>query len=330
MVLIFTDSDDSSTNLVLDWLIARETPFLRINSEQNLTLVGCNLDHGLSISFTTDAGQTIHYTSDFDCVWYRRGMPRISMLWPNKLPKGSPVLHNIELLYNAEIDVLTRLFQYALSQIPSLGSPWALPENKIKDLETYQKCGGLIPRTIITGNKQELIAFMMSCAHPLIFKKLNYSFTLEVDGGVFMQYTEQLTPEIISSLPEDFGLTTFQVQTPKLFELRVFVLNESLYSMAIWSQGDIQTSVDFRRYNADQPNRFVPFSLPDEIRQQIHAFMRASGTNTGSIDMIYTPSGEYVFLEMNPIGQFGMVSQACNYNFEKHIADELERLRYDS
>jgi D-alanine-D-alanine ligase-like ATP-grasp enzyme len=45
--------------------------------------------------------------------------------------------------------------------------------------------------------------------------------------------------------------------------------------------------------------------------------------NCGSIDMIVTPKNEYVFLEVNPVGQFGMVSYPCNYNLEKKIAEYL-------
>jgi D-alanine-D-alanine ligase-like ATP-grasp enzyme len=42
--------------------------------------------------------------------------------------------------------------------------------------------------------------------------------------------------------------------------------------------------------------------------------------NTGSIDMIYTNDSKFIFLEVNPVGQFGMVSKPCNYNLEKKIA----------
>ena len=45
--------------------------------------------------------------------------------------------------------------------------------------------------------------------------------------------------------------------------------------------------------------------------------------DTGSIDMIVTLDGEYVFLEINPIGQFGMVSYHCNYHLEKRIAEYI-------
>jgi D-alanine-D-alanine ligase-like ATP-grasp enzyme len=42
--------------------------------------------------------------------------------------------------------------------------------------------------------------------------------------------------------------------------------------------------------------------------------------NTGSIDLIVNTTGEYIFLEVNPVGQFGMVSSPCNYYLEREIA----------
>jgi hypothetical protein len=40
--------------------------------------------------------------------------------------------------------------------------------------------------------------------------------------------------------------------------------------------------------------------------------------------MIVTPEGEYVFLEVNPTGQFGWVSDNCNYYLEEKIANHLQ------
>jgi D-alanine-D-alanine ligase-like ATP-grasp enzyme len=43
----------------------------------------------------------------------------------------------------------------------------------------------------------------------------------------------------------------------------------------------------------------------------------------GSIDMIYTTDNKYVFLEVNPSGQFLGYSDTCNYCIEKKIAEFL-------
>ena len=52
--------------------------------------------------------------------------------------------------------------------------------------------------------------------------------------------------------------------------------------------------------------------------------MKLADLDTGSIDMMYSTDGEYYFLEVNPVGQFGMVSYPCNYYIEKEIATILK------
>jgi hypothetical protein len=39
--------------------------------------------------------------------------------------------------------------------------------------------------------------------------------------------------------------------------------------------------------------------------------------------------GREVFLEVNPVGQFGMVSRPCNYQLERKVAELLLRKEDD-
>jgi D-alanine-D-alanine ligase-like ATP-grasp enzyme len=93
--------------------------------------------------------------------------------------------------------------------------------------------------------------------------------------------------------------------------------------MAIFSQKDKTTTIDFRNYNSEIPNRTVPFILPENIKKGLIELTKKIGINSGSIDMIVTPENDYIFLEVNPVGQFGMTSYPCNYNLEKRIAEFL-------
>jgi pyruvate carboxylase len=100
-------------------------------------------------------------------------------------------------------------------------------------------------------------------------------------------------------------------------------LKKKFYTMAIFSQLDRQTSTDFRKYNKQKPNRNVPYLLPKNIKNKIIKLMENCNLNTGSIDMIVDKDDNYIFLEINPVGQFGMVSIPCNYFLEREIALEL-------
>lgn len=108
-----------------------------------------------------------------------------------------------------------------------------------------------------------------------------------------------------------------------MYELRVFVLGKDIYPMVIFSQNDKKTEVDFRNYNDDNPNRTAPYKLPKDINRALLKIFAELNLNTGSADFIRAINGEYYFLEINPLGQFGMTSKPCNYHLEKKIAEFL-------
>ena len=45
-----------------------------------------------------------------------------------------------------------------------------------------------------------------------------------------------------------------------------------------------------------------PFSLPEQVEASLLRLMDRFGINFASLDMILTPEGEFVFLELNPNG----------------------------
>jgi hypothetical protein len=66
------------------------------------------------------------------------------------------------------------------------------------------------------------------------------------------------------------------------------------------SQADEKSRIDWR---GGDPVHEV-FVLPEHVEASIHRLMDSFGLNFASLDMIVTPEGEYVFLELNPNGQW--------------------------
>ena len=93
--------------------------------------------------------------------------------------------------------------------------------------------------------------------------------------------------------------------------------------MAIFSSKNIKTQVDFRQYDDKLPNRNVPYKLKNTEISRIKKFMKMAKLETGSLDIICSTDNSMYFLEVNPLGQFGMVSGPCNYYIEKEIAERL-------
>ena len=97
-----------------------------------------------------------------------------------------------------------------------------------------------------------------------------------------------------------------------------------MYSMAMFSQGSKQTSIDFRRYDRNKMSRRVPYKLPQNLEDKIRILMKELDLNSGSLDIVKTKD-DYYFLEVNPVGQFGFVSGSCNYNLFKKNAEYLTK-----
>jgi ATP-GRASP peptide maturase of grasp-with-spasm system len=180
----------------------------------------------------------------------------------------------------------------------------------------------MIPSTIVCTTKVALINFYN--AHKrIIIKDISAPFSYYKENMRILSLTTEITECELENIPEKFYPSLFQELIEKKYELRVFYLEEICYSMAIFSQNDKQTSVDFRNYNHTKPNRRIPYNLPIEIKLKVVALMKDLNLETGSIDFIVTTSGDYIFLEVNPVGQFGMTSYPCNYYLEKKVAEYL-------
>src|SRR5699024_11613139 len=109
----------------------------------------------------------------------------------------------------------------------------------------------------------------------------------------------------------------------KQFEVRVFYLKGECFSKAIFSQNDQQTAEDYRNYNIEKPNRIIPFQLPVKIIKKTKKLMDEVGLDTGSLYFIVTKNNQYIFLEINPIGQFADFYYQCNCPLEKQVVKEL-------
>src|SRR5262249_43210309 len=153
----------------------------------------------------------------------------------------------------------------------------------------------------------------------VITKPIGEMPMFSVRGCPYLLYTEELDEERIARLPARFTPSLFQESLEKECEVRTFFLAGELFSAAIFSQTDSRTRTDFRRYNFKRPNRIVPYRLPEDVARKLTRLMGLLGLLTGSLDLICTKDGRLVFLEVNPIGQFGMISDPCNYHLERVV-----------
>jgi hypothetical protein len=76
-----------------------------------------------------------------------------------------------------------------------------------------------------------------------------------------------------------------------------------VFAIEIHSQQSEKTKHDWRHYDFDKVAHCV-HELPDRVRNQCLALVQALDLRFGAIELIVTPNNEYVFLEINPTGQY--------------------------
>ena len=228
-------------------------------------------------------------------------------------------------LWNNMVDQNKTLMDYVNAQVSGssrLGDVHRQDSNKLIALDAARQFGLAIPDTLITTERSELEGFMRE-HDTVVCKSIQNVVHLARENVVHINYTEVLTSDVVKKLPVRFYPSKFQGYVDKQFEVRTFFVDGVFRSTAIISQGNAQTKVDFRKYDEAKPNRVVPFELPKEIEGKLRRLMDHLGFETGSIDVLFSRKHGYVFLEVNPVGQFGMVSYPCNYHLERLMAERI-------
>ena len=114
----------------------------------------------------------------------------------------------------------------------------------------------------------------------------------------------------------------FQPYVEKRVELRIVVVGRNLFACAIHSQRSERSREDWRRYDLEN-TPYEPYELPPDVAAKLRRLMDRLGLVCGSVDMIVTPAGEHVFLEVNPNGQFDFVARLAGLPIYEHLAAML-------
>lgn len=299
-ILIFTDQNDVSTNEIIRWihLLDESSVILRINC----------LDDFLKAEIP-----------DSNCVFFIRRYRHFLKEAINTNTSNDNIKD--ELVSHSKMEILT-LMNFQIHNCKKVIGNYPKQENKLIQLQLAKEIGLKFPDSIVTKSKQELLHFQNK-HEQIIIKPIYNSISLKHENELFVSYTSRIGQSEIEKFPDIIFPAIAQKEIEKKFEIRTFYFYGKCYSMAIFSQDNLQTSVDFRKYSLKKPSQQLPYQLDAKLEEKITQFMRASDYVMGSFDFIVDTKGNVFFLEVNPEGQFGMVSKPCNYFIEKKIAKKI-------
>jgi hypothetical protein len=185
--------------------------------------------------------------------------------------------------------------------------------HKLVQLLEASNCGLEVVQTLFTNDPEKVEAAFRQAGlnkKQLIiksFKQLSWSrahtaFTFPttvVDERIFQ-----------SSKSVSWCPAIYQPRLEKLYEVRVTVMGAKMVAVRLNSQERHETKIDWRLMH-DYPISVEKVDLPEMVSAKCEQLMRALGLVFGCIDFVVTPSGDYVFLEINEMGQFLWVEEVC-------------------
>lgn len=301
MVLIITHKEDYTSDFVINKLNQRNLKYFRLNCEDLITS---------DYSINKELLFSINGISEFKSVWFRR----------TKLPNLDNVDSITQQYLLNEFDALLKNI-FCIITAKWVSDPYSIykAENKLLQLKEAKRLGFNIPNTILTNSKQELKKFYQENDGNIIIKPLSQSKILNQNEFEFL-FTNSLKKEHIEDI-ENFDLTPclYQENINKEIELRVTIVANQIFIAGVDSQNREETKIDWRKAEL----KFFKTHLPKEIIDKCFSIVRALNLNFGAIDLIKDKNGKYIFLEINPNGQWAWIENETGLEISEALISEL-------
>ncbi len=195
---------------------------------------------------------------------------------------------------------------------------------KLRQLKLATKLGFVVPDFLVTNQPDDARRFIEDHPDGVIVKALHMP-ALMVDEQAATIYTHLIEPadlEILDSVR--FGPTFLQAFVRKRRDLRITVVGDRIFPVAIDSTMLDTAWTDFRRAEVfDMPHD--PVAIPPALEQACFALVRSLGLNFGAIDVLETEDDGYVFLEINPNGQWMWIEWMTELPISQAMCDLLTK-----
>jgi glutathione synthase/RimK-type ligase-like ATP-grasp enzyme len=317
MILILAQHYELNVNNVCHILDHYGAPWMRLNGEDIPLRTRLQLDcsaNRQSGALIAENGEVVPQSS-IRAVWSRRhGTSEVG----GNLTKGQKSFVARECGY-------TLLGFYALLGHAAWMNDYFREQksvNKLYQLAVAKACGLQIPPTLVTQDPEAARAFYAEHDGKVLCKAISQSGSVPEDET---RRGRQIYANVVDSDAAEefdrvrFAPTCFQRYIEKDYELRVTVVGSAIFAAAIESQRSERAKVDWRRYDTKN-TPYYPYKLPLDVEQALLKLMRELHLEYGAIDLIRTTTGEYVFLEVNPGGQWGWVEGMTGHPINEAIA----------
>jgi glutathione synthase/RimK-type ligase-like ATP-grasp enzyme len=297
-VLLVTKSNDNhSVALVAEALEARGARAFRLDTDRFPTEVQLALHQPRGRStLRTAAGELV--LGELSAVWYRRAA--IAQALPDDMDRQdreAAVKESRATLFG----MLESLACFTMNRVSAVRAA----DHKPRQLELAAELGLEVPETLTTNDPDAVRAFWDRRRGRVVVKALSTFAIYDPAGREQVVFTSQLAAEELDHLDQlALAPMTFQEHLDKAVELRVTLIGGRVFAAAVDSQALARARIDWRKEGVRLLDRWSPYARPAEISTRLLRLAARLELSYGAVDIIVTPDGRHVFLEINPGGEW--------------------------
>lgn len=313
-VLLITNTSDFTCDYVVRSLNKIGADYYRLNTDEIGSSVFLTFDFAYDIFTLYDRPKqlTIDLLS-FQSVYFRR--PELPNFSDEDITPDERQFLQLEIRQTLEGLYKILGNAYWISNIDAIRKA----ENKIYQQILAKEIGFQIPKGIITNHPDDYHRFVENNNGDNIIKPI-YSGQIGWPEMQKVVFTSKLDSEPQSQQIE-LCPSYLQETIEKRYDVRVTVIGDNIFAARIDSQSNQETKIDWRVGENILPHEAI--TLPLTIQKQCHELLYRLDLQFGAIDFVETPKGEYIFLEINPNGQWAWIETQTRMPISDTIAKQL-------
>jgi glutathione synthase/RimK-type ligase-like ATP-grasp enzyme len=176
-------------------------------------------------------------------------------------------------------------------------------ENKLRQLRVAAEIGFEVPDTVVSN---DLAQIRQTLSTPMVAKALAGSI-VAVDGAPNYVYTQLVDETVIDDEAVAAAPCIFQRLAKPATDVRVTVVGYEVFATELVTERPLP--IDWRAAPDDEVS-FRPVTLPDDVARRCVAMCDSLHLSYGAFDFVRSDTGRYIFLELNPSGQWGWIEYA--------------------
>jgi hypothetical protein len=316
MILVVTNSEDVTADYLCSEHLSTDE-FVRLDTDTAVAKCSIAFQPGTQCSLNFE--RNIVEASDIHSVWYRR--------------PGAVDIATIPVpLDEAEARFVAREWAEAIeSYLGAIPEPlWVnhprrnlAASSKMLQLDAARRVGLDIPRTLVSQDPNDVVAFFRKA--DTIIKPLTHGFLPRAGGGKesSLIYTSAFDPDSFSAGKLRCP-TLFQERITKKADARIVVMDRTLVCVEISNvESDGRPRLDVRQDMVPNASYRLIHDIPNRVRHGILAMMSEYHLRFGAFDFAVSEAGSWVFLELNPNGNWAWLDIDAGASIGSRIAEGL-------